>query len=434
MQSSQLSESRSNENPPAVAGAGRQLVLAGAFLGWMFAGVQMGIMPLVARAVSQDLIGAQFNERIAGQWFAWYTVAFLLGAAIGGMLLGWMGDRRGRTRAMGWSIVCYSVFCGAGYFVKSQEQLIVLRFLSSLGVGGMWPNGVSLISEFWPDVSRPMLAGLMGAAANIGVLLTGLIGSALDVTPTSWRWIMLVGAAPGLLGVVALTIVPESPQWLAAGVSSPSGRRETPVLEVFRPPLLRVTLVGICLGTVPLLGGWGSGKFLIPWADALSGTSNPGYKAATQIIWAAGAALGAFFGGRLAHALGRRFSYFLTSLVSLVVNGGIFRFVNPLQSLFLPSVFVLGFVSTIFFGWLPLYLPELFPTRVRATGTGVAYNFGRFASAAGVLGAGALVNLFDGDYAKVGAVTSLIYAVGMVVIWWAPDTTGQNLRRQQQNL
>jgi hypothetical protein len=65
---------------------------------------------------------------------------------------------------------------------------------------------------------------------------------------------------------------------------------------------------------------------------------------------------------------------------------------------------------------------------VRATGTGVSYNFGRFASAAGVLGAGALMHTFGGDYAKVGAVTSLVYALGMVVIWFAPDTTGTRLK------
>ena len=188
--------------------------------------------------------------------------------------------------------------------------------------------------------------------------------------------------------------------------------------------MLRLTLLGICLGTIPLLGAWGSGKFLVPWADAFSG-ANPGYKAVTQAIWAGGAALGSLLGGRLANLLGRRLAYFLISLGSLAVNGGIFRFLDPHSPLFLPAVFVLGFISTIFFGWLPLYLPELFPTRVRATGTGVSYNFGRFASAAGVLGAGALMQTFGGDYAKVGAVTSLIYALGMVVIWFAPETTGK---------
>lgn len=406
----------------------RYLVLAGGFFGWMFAGMEMGIMPLVSRAVSKDLMGGAYTEAGAGQWFAWYTVAFLLGASAGGLVFGWLGDRLGRATAMGWSILCYSALAGAGFFVRSQEQLLALRFLASLGIGGMWPSGVSLVSEFWSEVSRPMLAGLLGTSANIGVLVMGLIGSSVDVTPESWRWIMLVGAAPALLGVLALLVVPESPQWLAARSISNAAKPRSPVAEVFRPPLLRLTLIGICLGTIPLLGAWGSGKWLVPWADAFSGHANPGYKATTQAIWAGGAALGSLFGGRLADLLGRRLTYFLISLGALTVNGGIFRFLNPDHHLFLPAVFVLGFVSTIFFGWLPLYLPELFPTRARATGTGVSYNFGRIVSAAGVFGAGSLMNFFNGDYAKVGAITSLVYALGLVVIWWAPDTTGKSLR------
>jgi len=85
-------------------------------------------------------------------------------------------------------------------------------------------------------------------------------------------------------------------------------------------------------------------------------------------------------------------------------------------------------VATLFFGWLPLYLPELYPTHVRATGTGIAYNFGRFASAGGVLFTGTLMLWFKGDYSKVGVITGLVYALGMVVVWWAPDTTRNPLR------
>jgi hypothetical protein len=90
--------------------------------------------------------------------------------------------------------------------------------------------------------------------------------------------------------------------------------------------------------------------------------------------------------------------------------------------------FAQGFIATLFFGWLPLYLPELFPTKVRATGSGIAYNVGRFATAGGVFVAGTLVAWFDGDFAKVGAVMSLIYSLGMVVIWWAPETSNTGLQ------
>jgi len=99
----------------------------------------------------------------------------------------------------------------------------------------------------------------------------------------------------------------------------------------------------------------------------------------------------------------------------------------PLRASFLPVVFAQGFVATLFFGWLPLYLPELFPTRVRAAGSGIAFNVGRFATAVGVLVAGALFAAFGGSYPAVGATCGLIYALGLIAIWWAPDTTGRQL-------
>ena len=406
----------------------RYTVLAAGFLGWLCAGVQLGLMPLASLSVSKSLMGATFNDALAGDWFARYTAAIMFGGAMGGIVFGWLGDRIGRSKAMGWSILFYSVFGGGGYFVTNQEQLILLRFLTGLGIGGMWPNGVALVSEFWSDVSRPMLAGLLGTSANIGVFVMSQLGTFRNVTPDSWRWLMLVSALPAVLGLFSLCCVPESPAWLSIDAAGKTSKSATPLAELFRSPLLRLTLIGICLGAIPLIGAWGASKWMIPWADKIGGAAQPGYKATTQAYWAVGAALGSLLGGHLANLLGRRLTYFLISLGSVTTTVSIYLFLKPLETVFLPCVFVQGFISTLFFGWLPLYLPELFPTRVRASGTGVSYNFGRFASAAGVLGAGALMRVFDGDYARVGVITSLIYALGLVIIWFAPDTTGKSLR------
>jgi hypothetical protein len=166
---------------------------------------------------------------------------------------------------------------------------------------------------------------------------------------------------------------------------------------------------------------------MVPWADQVGGSTQPGYKAVTLGCWAVGATLGSFFGAQVASLLGRRLSYFLISLGSTVLTCGLFLCTEPLGGLFLPWVFAQGFVATLFFGWLPLYLPELFPTRVRATGSGLAYNSGRFATAVGVFGAGALAAWFGGDMARVGAVTGLVYALGMLAVWWAPGTSGKAL-------
>ncbi|HNT89117.1 MAG TPA: MFS transporter, partial [Candidatus Hydrogenedentes bacterium] len=393
------------------------------------AGVQLGLMPLASLSVSKDLMGEAFNPTAAGSWFANYTAALMFGAAIGGILLGNFGDRFGRVRGMALSIFCYAGFGAAGYFVRTQEQLLVLRFLTGLGVGGIWPNGVSIIAEFWSDVSRPMLAGMMGTAANLGILVMSQFGTLHKVTPDSWRWLMLTAAAaPALLAVLVWALAPESPKWLQSRVAGTLAPAKAPIRELFRPPLLGVTLVGICLGAIPLVGAWASSKWMIPWADEMGGLANPGYKATTQAYWSVGAAIGGLVGGYVGSLLGRRWSYFTISLFTSVITIGIFVFLEPLQRGFLPVVFVQGVIATMFFGWLPLYLPELFPTRVRATGTGITYNSGRFISAAGVLFAGVLVRFFEGDYARVGAITGLVYALGMFVIWWAPETKGKELK------
>jgi MFS family permease len=386
----------------------------------LFDGFELGLMPIASVSVTKDLLGDQFTDVLAGQWFAWLTASMMLGAAIGGIWFGQLGDRIGRTRAMGVSILFYSIFAGAGFFVTALEQMLVLRFLVGLGIGGMWPNGVALVYESWPKMSRPVVAGIVGAGINVGILILSQLGRLWHITPDSWRWLFGISAVPGLLGVAALWFVPESPQWLASRGAKKATR--TPLRQLFAPPLLRITIIGILLGSIPMIGAWAASKWMIPWADAVGSATHVGYKAVTQGYWALGAALGSFFGAQLAARLGRRASYFLISLGSAALTCGLFLMTAPLQAAFLPTVFVQGFVATLFFGWLPLYLPELFPTTVRATGSGIAYNVGRFATAFGVFVAGTLVAGLAGDFSKVGAATGLIYALGMIVIWWAPDT------------
>jgi hypothetical protein len=224
------------------------------------------------------------------------------------------------------------------------------------------------------------------------------------------------------------------------------------IAEVFRPPLLKLTLLGICLGAIPLMGNWGGANWLVPWADKVGETAEPALggstqsshplhgwfgwmfrlegsslEASTQWSKSFGGTLGALIGGWVATLMGRRTTYFTISLLSLVISVYIFRYLQPTDSCFLYWVFSIGFFGTLYFGWLPLFLPELFPTRVRSTGSGVSFNFGRVATAAGVLGTGALMHAFDGDYAKVGQLTSLVYLLGMLIVFVTPDTSNKNL-------
>ena len=409
---------------PTLTPAARTAILLAAFGGLVFAGVQLGLMPLASLSVSRDLLGAKFSDGLAGDWFARYTAALMLGAAFGGIALGALGDRLGRTRALGVSVLLYSAFGGLGALARTQEQMLALRFLAGLGVGGAWPNAVALVAESWSNASRPMVAGIAGTGLNVGIFLVSQAVRVWHVAPESWRWLIGWSGAAAVLALAAFLVIPESPRWL---LSKNTPGATGAMRELFTPPLRSRTLIGIALASIALLGAWGAGKWLVPWADKTGGLAHPGLKAATQGWWAFGAILGSFFGSHLANLAGRRTAYFFISLGATALTCGTFALLHPGDAAFLPVVFAQGFVSTLYFGWLPLYLPELFPTRVRATGSGIACNAGRIFTAAGVFAAGALIAAFHGDYARVGVITGLVYALGMIVIWFAPDTGGKPL-------
>jgi predicted MFS family arabinose efflux permease len=407
-----------NAPPPPLSAAARVVVLVAASLGLVFDGIELGLMPVASLSVSKSLLGEAFTPTSGGDWFARFTAALMLGAAIGGILLGNLGDRIGRSRAMGVSILFYSVFAMLGAWVRTQEEMLALRFLVGLGVGGMWPNGMALVAECWSSASRPLVSGVMSAGLNAGILLLSQIVRIWPITPDSWRWLFYLGGAPAILGFVVLFLLPESPTWLAS--RNVAKRPPPPIRELFRADLWRTTLLAIVIASIPLVGAWAASKWMIPWADKVAGPSLAGYKAATQGWWALGATLGSFFGAQLAGWLGRRGSYFLISLATTVLTIAMFQITAPLEPSFHPIIFAQGFVATLFFGWLAVFLPQMFPTRIRATGSGLAFNAGRFATAGGVLLAGLLFAGLGGDYPLVGSICALIYAIGAIAIWFVP--------------
>jgi SHS family sialic acid transporter-like MFS transporter len=421
-----------DQPPDSLSRGQRWLVLAAAFLAWAFAGQAISLYILIHRQLVIGLLEPGLEESVITSWFAWFQAAFLFGAATGGWALGWLGDRVGRVRSLSVSVLCYSLFTFAAYFATSLEQHLVLRFLACLGIGGAWPGAVALVSEAWPEASRPLLAGLLGAAANFGFVFLGVLAYLIPVTDDAWRWPLLVGTAPAVLGVLIFLIVPESPSWRnVTEASTPV----SPLREVFSRPLLGHILLGIGLGAVPVVGTAANANWLIPWTDQVaqqqSRTAVRGdarSKALTQITRSSGAILGSFFGGLLASFLGRRLSYFLISLCALMLSSILFGWLDPLHAWFHAFVFLFGLVGVTYFGWLPLFLPELFPTRVRATGTGISFNSGRVVAGIVVLSSGTIVQMLGGDYARIGLGSGLIYIVGMAIIWLAParpvDTAG----------
>ncbi|MCX6905289.1 MAG: MFS transporter [Verrucomicrobia bacterium] len=398
------------------------LVLGAAFLGWMFDGVEMGMFPVVARPALQELLGTSADQQV-GLWMGYITALFLLGAAGGGILFGWLGDKFGRVRAMTASILTYSLFTGACYFAQAAWQLGACRFVAALGMGGEWSLGVALVMECWPENKRPLLAGAIGAASNVGYALIGLITWIVPVRPDSWRWVMLVGACPALLALLITALVPESQRWKES-VKQGAGH---PLRDVFGPTLWKTTLLAIAFASVALIGTWGSVQWLPLWADKMAGKSLPEAKAMTMFTISFGAIFGGFVGPCIGSWLGRRPAYFGLCVASLVSCAILFRTVTDFGSVFLAGAFIVGGFTAAFYGWLPLYLPELFPTRARATGQGLCYNGGRVLAAVGALTQGSLVSYFEGSYARAGAVVTLVYLVGMTLIWFGKETKGRPL-------
>jgi MFS family permease len=490
--SSSIDTARADLRP--ISRTGCYIILVFAFLGWAFAGVHMSINGIVMRVATADLMKSQFAEQgisetasvgtavapsmlsefdnnkdgsldstergrareaSLSQWFGWLICAFLLGAAAGGYLFGVAGDRIGRAKAMAGSILCYSFFSSATYFVENPTQLLLLRFLTCMGIGGMWPNGIALLSEAWPNVSRPILSGAMGTAANVGILIFALSTIKFSVSAVDWRWTFLVGASPVVLGILSLLLVPESPRWLAlrhqpaddgGGDSNPDRPQKAGLAEIFRPPLLKLTIIGILLGTVPLFGGWGVGNWATAWASEVEDTQqekDPILKSMTVVARSLPGSISSLLGGALAFWLGRKRSYFLLSLGALVCTQFLFRSDPADQNaLFIINLFGrsleineflawtagLGFFSGFFFGWLPYCLPELFPTRVRTTGAGVSFNWGRILTAIGVLATAAMLKeVLQGKYDIAGQYTGLIYVLGMVVVWFIPNLSEKRL-------
>jgi MFS family permease len=424
------------------------LILVVAFLGWMFAGVQMGINSIAHHPAASQLLGTTADPADVGKWSGWLVCAFLLGAAAGGYAFGWVGDRFGRAKAMAISIACYSVFSYLSAFSQSIEVFWVLRFMTCMGIGGMWPNGMALIQEAWPNTAKPILAGILGTSANVGIMLFALLCMNIDVNPDAWRWTLMVGASPIVLALVCWFLVPESPKWLAEQQQSSETENQDQVGlgEVFSPPHLKLTLIGIVLAFVPLFGGWGVANWANYWAadydqqarttkpvvapkptadpgktDAVKTASNLKATASFNRAWPG--SISSLLGGALAFLLGRRFSYALLCLLAFTCTQCLYSLPDPSDANFMFWVRSLGFFSGFFFGWLPLCLPEMFPTRIRSTGSGVSFNFGRIIVALLIIATSlALKEYFEGSYNQVGRTCGFIYLIGIAAVFMMPTS------------
>jgi MFS family permease len=473
----------------------------------MFDGMEMGLFPLVGRDALRELLGSGAQPEVLNLWYGIVLACFLVGAATGGVLFGWLGDKIGRVRAMTASVLLYSLCSGLSAAASTPLEFGVLRFLGALGMGGEWALGVALVMELWPNTSRAALAGWIGAFGNFGYTVCGLIALGLTrvgstdlasaltsvglserladalTTHRNWRLLMFVGAVPALLTLFIRLFVPESEKWerekaagrashwsgadllavlggaaAAGGVVALWARKDIPFALQLGGSLLGVVLVTLGylhpargylrrsglspearretlsrmllaagLSGVPLLATWSGVMWMYQWVGKLPGGDVPEARPMIQIASSLGAAAGCVGAALLGGLIGRRPAYVVLCLTSLATIVGFYQLNDHYGPAFVLSAGLMGCVTAGFYGWLPLYLPELFRTAVRATGQGFGFNFGRIIAAAGNLQMPALLAAFDNDYGRACAVVAGVYAVGLVLIAVAPETKGRPL-------
>ena len=412
------------------------LVLLVAWLGWVFDSMDATIYALVLQPALHELLaGTAAGGEASAESIAWYGgivfAVFLVGWAVGGMLFGVLADRIGRTRTLVFTILIYAVFTGMAALSTTWWQLALYRFITALGIGGEWAAGAALVAEVWPEDRRARAAGILQSAWAAGFLFAAVINLVLG--RHGWRLLFLVGVAPAVVALFVRFWVREPERWLQANERERQAgpRRTARLAELFRPEYRRATLVGSGLAFVAVAGLWGATNWtptLIRALPALRGldagrmTSYISYATMTLNV---GALAGYLAFGPLADRWGRRPVFALMCAGSLVMLPVTFLGPSTYAGvlLLLP---LLGFFNNGIFSGFPIYLPELYPTRIRATGTGFCFNAGRLLAAGGPFLTGILVASL-GSFGRAASAVGSIYLVGLAILFFAPETKGRPL-------
>ena len=374
------------------------LVLFAAWLGWGFDVFDGLLFNYVSPICVPNLLGMAPDDPAAkGEtafWTATLSSLLLLGWAVGGIVFGKLTDRLGRTRTLLLTMVTYAVSTAACAFAPNLLVLAVFRFVASLGIGGEWAAGASLVAETMPKEKRILGGALLYTSAPAGLFLATYVNDlftrqldAIASDPAlSWRIVFLTGIVPAGVALLIRMNVHEPEHW------KPS-EQQPAVRELFTPRLRKRTLGGLAMAVVALVTWWSCSVF-IPMiarylADDVRPLPSPHQMEALRVQYVTigtnafnvGGLVGTLLTVPAATRLGRRpmfLMYFFGSAIALWTTFGIEM--DPHT-----RIYMLAFVGlTVFgvFGSFTFYLPELFPMRLRGTGSGFCYNTGRIITAA----------------------------------------------------
>ena len=423
-------------------------VLGVACMGWMFDTMAQQLFNLARKPALRDLLGGHASASRVDEQGAIATAVFMVGWALGGVLFGVLGDRLGRAKTMMLTILCYTIFTGLSVFSTGVVDFDVYRFLCGLGVGGQFSVGVALVAEVVPASTRPFALGMVQAFSTVGNMIAALTVIGLGrleqagIIHSAWRYIFLAGACPHRW------------HWWSSrnSRSRSSGSRRAPRRCAWVPTASysgdprwrRNAIAGLLLAFAGVVGLWGIGFFsydlLRPAleksfrAQGLTGADLAGRVTMWIGVTSLLQNLGGFFGVHaftyLTQYTGRKKAFAASFLAAMLMTAYTFWNLKDIGDIFW-MIPLMGFTQLALFGGYAIYLPELFPTRLRSTGTSFCYNVGRFAAAAGPFTLGQLTGKVFAGYAEpmryAGVSMCLVFLVGLAALPLAPETKGKPL-------
>jgi MFS family permease len=434
-------------------------VLAVASLAWALDCFDQQIFNIARNPAIAALMPEGTPSDVLRTWGGYTTAIFVAGWATGGLIFGPIGDRVGRARMLMVTVLMYSLCTGLSAFSRNVIDFSIYRFITGLGVGGVFGLAVALVADSLPDRSRPQALGVFQAMSAIGNIAAGVLAIVVGYFQMSstdpgseWRYLFLVGALPAILCVLIQTRLKEPEKWVKAREEGrASGVRFGSYMSLFGTASWRkAALLGMILCVAGVVGLWGVGVFSPELvgdvigrqmaADNIPAEQIPGRRLIWTGITMVMQQIGCFFGmlafAKAAERFGRKPSFVVGFICAFLSTALVFKYLSETWHIFV-YIPIMGFFQLSLFAGFAIYLPELFPTRLRSTGVSFCYNVGRFVAASGPLSLGILQAHFAAGAATAEARldafrdacvwTSSFLLVGLVAVAFLPETKNRPL-------
>jgi MFS family permease len=402
---------------------GKAAVFIICFVSSLFGGVVMTLMSVYLPVAVKDLIGNVSEDKL-NAISATINSVFIFGWMFGGIVWGIVCDRAGRSRTVVLSTLCFGVFTLLTALAPTWTLVSACRFFSGFGVGGVLVTTTILVSETWSGKARAVTLGILSISIPVGIFSAGLINYLLP----GWRQAFLIGAVPLLLAVAALFILTE-PQ--SDGRPSAEGRRRSDgaaraagVNRNFFAAEYRGDLwKGAVIFGAMLIGMWAIFSWLPTWVQSLSGVVDAQKDGGVSMMMMGGGGLaGGFVSGWVVHAIGLRRTMLLCFAVCFGMSCLLFKLNTTFSTLAHVEIAVMAVFFGVSQGALSVFIPELFPTAIRAAATGFCFNVGRLFTATAVFFVGALVGWLGG-YSNTLFIFSFIFIIGLLATLYAREKT-----------